>query len=299
MSPIKFWGLFLILAWAATVTGSEPSGPQEASAGAKAGESRQFIPGIVFRWCPSGTFTMGSPQSEPGRYSNEGQVLVTLTTGFWLGETELTQGQWYKVMGTRPWSGQKHVREGDDFPATYVSDHDAFLFCRTLREQQSRLNSVPDGWTITLPTEAQWEYACRAGTTTQYSCGADEADLEKHAWLNANSWSIGEKFAHPVGSKPANPWGLKDMHGNVYEWCSDWYAPELTGGSDPQGSSSGDVRVHRGGGWYGAASYCRSAFRHDNPMIDAASGIRLAVIPKSLQPGSATPAGASRLQGPR
>jgi formylglycine-generating enzyme required for sulfatase activity len=136
-----------------------------------------------------------------------------------------------------------------------VTWNDAVEFCRKLSEQE--------GVEYRLPTEAQWEYTCRAGTTTVYSYGDDESKLGEHAWYRTNAWDIGEKYAHGVGQKPPNPWGLYDMHGNVWEWCQDWYSKyEGAAVDDPAGPASGRVRVLRGGSFLYVTVDCRSAVRN-------------------------------------
>lgn len=259
------------------VVGGEPAMVGGKMEGRSAGEAREMAAGIVFRWCPAGTFTMGAAEAERTHHDNEKPVNVILTKGFWLGETEVTQGQWKAVMQTRPWSNRKFVQEGDDYPAVYIDAEDAVSYCEKLTNHERSADRLPKGWKYALPTEAQWEYAARSGATTRYCFGDAEASLRDHAWFNDNAGNVGEKYAHRVGLKQANRWGLKDMHGNVYEWCGDWYANELLGGRDPKGPSSGGFRVHRGGGWYGGAYYCRSAYRHDDHIVDAGTGFRLAV----------------------
>ena len=184
---------------------------------------------------------------------DENQVDVTLTRSFYLGKTEVTQGQWLAVMGTTPWKGQTSVKEGDNYPATHVSWDGAQAFCKKLSERESRK--------YRLPTEAEWEYACRGGRTTRFSFGDDESQLGAFAWYDKNADDIGEKYAHEVGRKQANPFGLYDMHGNVWEWCADMYAGRLSGGTDPLVSTGGSLRVRRGGGWHSEAANCRSADR--------------------------------------
>jgi formylglycine-generating enzyme required for sulfatase activity len=192
-----------------------------------------------------GTFNMGS--GEVGNAQPTTQV--TITKGFWLGKTEVTQAQWQTVMGNNPSNF-----EGDSLPVEQVSWDDAMEFCRKLTERERAAGRLPVGYVYTLPTEAQWEYACRAGTTGDYA-----GELNAMAWYLQNAGGT----THPVATKQANAWGLHDMHGNVWEWCLDWYAPQLPGGSvtDPTGPSSGSSRVFRGGGWCFADAGCRSAVR--------------------------------------
>lgn len=220
-------------------------------------------------WCPAGTFRMGSPKSEERRDKNEEQVNVKLTKGFWLGKFEVTQGEWEQVMGTTPWKGKEYVKAGAKFPATYVSWGDAVAFCEKLTQQERAAGRLPEGWEYVLPTEAQWEYACRAGTTTRYSFGDDDAALSDHAWWGANlddGNANTEPYAHQVGTRKANPWGLHDMHGNVWELCRDVYTEELPDGTDPKvkadEKTKGLNRVHRGGSWLVEAALCRSAYRY-------------------------------------
>ena len=223
---------------------------------------------------PPGKFIMGSPASEKDRSAAEAQVDVTLTKAFYLGKTEVTQGQWRALMGSTPWKGQAFVREGDNYPATFVDCQDAKAFCKKL--------SVKERATYRLPTEAEWEYACRAGTTTPYSFGEDATQLSDYAWWGAyfEGNTKSEKYAHEVGRKRPNPFGLHDMHGNVYEWCEDKFADQLPGGTDPLVSSGGPAWVNRGGGWGGTAALSRSAFRRmfAPPDRNCADGFRVARI---------------------
>jgi len=205
---------------------------------------------------PAGTFLMGSPASEKYSYDYATQHQVTLTKPFYMGRTEVTQGQWKKVMGTEPWKGEGDVQEGDDYPAVYVSWDDAVEFCKKL--------SAMEGKVYRLPTEAEWEYACRGGTKTAFSFGDDEAELGKYAWFDGNAWDIDEKYAHRVAQKLANPFGLHDMHGNVWEWCSDWDGDyPSTPLTDPRGPGSGSSRVLRGGSWNNGPYFVRCASRND------------------------------------
>jgi formylglycine-generating enzyme required for sulfatase activity len=226
-------------------------------------------------WCPPGKFTMGSPPSEKDRKINnndEDKVIVTLTNGFWLGKYEVTQSEWKQVVQTEPWKGIRFTKEGEDFPATCVSWDDATDFCRKLTEQERQAGRLPEGWEYTLPTEVQWERACRARTETRFSFGDDESKLGEHGWFRDNAWDADEKYAHRVGEKKSNPWGLFDMHGNVWEWCRDAYAEKLPGGRDPEvkadEKTKGSLRVYRGGSWLFVAAGCRSGSRYWSPPVN-------------------------------
>lgn len=206
--------------------------------------------GVKMFWISPGTFLMGSPDSEADRNSDEGpQTRVTHTRGFWLGQTEVTQAQWEAVMFSNP---SKFV--GESNPVENVSWEEAMEFCRKLTEQEQTAERLPMGYRYTLPTEAQWEYTCRAGST-----GAFAGTLAVMARFSANSGGT----THPVAQKQANAWGLYDMHGNVAEWCLDRYEGKLSGGSvsDPAGAPSGSHRVRRGGSWFNPAGFCRSSVR--------------------------------------
>ena len=213
--------------------------------------------GMKMLLIPPGEFTMGSPDSDENAHDSEKpQHRVKLTKLFYLSVYEVTQQQYEKVMGDRPWQGKLYAKDGPDNPATYVNWNDAVEFCRKL--------SKKEGVEYRLPTEAEWEYACRAGTTTAYSFGDDASQLGKYAWHYKNAWGIGEKYAHRVGQKLPNPWGLYDMHGNAWEWCQDWYAPYGSEKvvSDPMGTAQDGGRVLRGGSSYLIyAQNVRSAYR--------------------------------------
>ena len=219
-----------------------------------------FLPGgaeIEMVWIEPGTFMMGSPEDEPGRDSDEGPVHeVTITRGFYLGKYELTQEQWESVMGTRPWEGRDYVKVNADHPSVYISWDDMQALTATL-------NEVEGVEVYRLPTEAEWEYACRAGTTTPWSFEGNESQLVEYAWYRDNAWDIGERYAHEVGTKLPNPWGLYDMHGNVWEWCQDWYGPYLSSAQvNPTGPSTGSNRVLRSGLFEDYARGVRSASRN-------------------------------------
>ena len=239
--------------------------------GTKAGDEIE-IAGVEVCWCPPGKFKMGSPATEPWHRPDEEQVEVTLTKGFWMGKYEVTQAQWKRVMGTTHGDTNRTLNAGvgENFPIYWVSYKDAEEFCRKLTSAARAAGELPEGWEFRLPTEAQWEYACRAGTTTPYSFGetlsAREANIGKP--YNGTPTGVPGSAASAVGSYPANAWGLHDMHGNEFEWCRDWYHARLRGGADPFEGESGSPnrdrsfsRVRRGGAWTDKPEFCRSAFR--------------------------------------
>ena len=210
-----------------------------------------------------GTFVMGSPESEPGRQIDEVQHTVKITKAFYLSQTPITQAQWKAVMGNNPSNFQ-----GDDLPVECVSWDDAVAFCQKLSAREHKK--------YRLPTEAEWEYACRAGTMTEYYTGNGTAALDRAGWYGGNSNYIPVESmffgtttttgagTHPVAQKVPNAWGLYDMHGNVWQWCSD-YVGEYTGDAEnPTGPTTGRYRVLRGGSWYANPQLCRSAYRCDN-----------------------------------
>jgi RNA polymerase sigma factor (sigma-70 family) len=282
--------------------------------GSKAGDRKELVPGIAFRWCPAGKFKMGE---------GDDTVDVELSKGFWLGETEVTQGQWKKLMGTSPWSGRTGVgarastdtippKEGSDYAASYISHDDALSFCKKLTAREQRAGRLPKSWKFSLPTEAQWEYACRAGTKTKFSFG-DVSQLDEYAWFGDNVDNVNEPYAHQVGLKKPNGWGLRDMHGNVWEWCNDWYVSKRSGGKDPVGpttlpppvpppplpdgtpgppdATSARNRVIRGGSWLDVALGCSSVNRFYCPPDRGGNGVqgfRLAAVPASDPPTAAT-----------
>jgi formylglycine-generating enzyme required for sulfatase activity len=212
--------------------------------------------GMKLAFIPAGEFQMGSPEDEPDRSGDETQHTVTITNPFYMQTTEVTQGQWTALMVTEPWKGQQHVKEGPNYAASYVSWDDAVAYCKKLSEKESK--------TYRLPTEAEWEYACRAGTQTVWSFGDDEKELGDYAWYIENAGNIDQKYAHQVGLKEPNAFGLYDMHGNPWEWCHDYHGGDYYKQSpekDPTGPASGSYRVLRGGSWDDFSRYSRSAFR--------------------------------------
>jgi formylglycine-generating enzyme required for sulfatase activity len=218
--------------------------------------------GMVLVPIPAGKFMMG----------DESKHSVTITKPFHLGAFEVTQEQYEKVMGKNP-----SYFKGPNNPVELVSWKDAVEFCRKLSQLPKEKAA---GHVYRLPTEAEWEYACRAGTTTKFSFGDDESQLGQYAWFDENS---GEK-THPVGEKKPNAWGLHDMHGNVFEWCQDWhgdYPSEPV--TDPTGPTTGSDRVFRGGCCSFLAGYCRSGFREWYYPADRAGylGFRLARGPSA------------------
>ena len=230
----------------------------------------------AFRWCPAGSFMMGSPLSEPERYGNEAQHKVTLTRGFWMLETPVTQLMYNSVMGENP----SHWK-GDKLPVENVSWED----CQKYISWLNYLNEeILAGFRLTLPTEAQWEYACRACTTTPYHFGktlnGDKANCNGGYPYGMSKGKYLKKTSE-VGSYPANAWGLYDMHGNVWEWCSDWYKDFLSkNATDPVGPSTGSSRVLRGGSWHGSARCGRSARRRGSRPARQGDriGFRLAIV---------------------
>ena len=230
---------------------------------------------------PKGTFMMGSPESEERRGNDETQHQVTISKDYYLGVHEVTQAQYEKVMGTKPsyFQGDEIKGSSTNNPVESVSWLDAVEFCK-------KLSDLPEekaaGRVYRLPTEAEWEYACRAGSKSAYSFGESSKSLGDYAWFDGNS----NNQTHPVGEKKANAWGLYDMHGNVWEWCSDWYGEYPNGAvSDPVGPREGSYRVFRGDSWDDVAADCRSAnrFRLGPSSRSHHYGFRLALSPSGIR----------------
>jgi len=252
-----------------TVIPSPTPTPKPAGLGAGA-KWRDPAVGMSFRAIPAGTFEMGSPVGEKGRDRGERQHRVTITRGFWMGETEVTQGQWKAVMGSNP---SYFPRCGADCPVEQVSWFAVVRFANALSRKAGFEQCYQiSGETVTfkglsctgyrLPTEAEWEYAARAGTTDRYPGGND---FDAVGWSNDNSG----RETRQVGTKRANAWGLHDMSGNVWEWVWDWKGMYPSAAvTDPTGPSSGFGRVMRGGSWYGSAESCRSAVRDDSVPLN-------------------------------
>jgi len=244
-----------IIAGTVRDVGAEGRTAQRPSAGAGATGKTMTVAGLGLELV----------QVAPGNFDMSG-TRVTITRPFWPGKTEVTQAQWTAVMGNNP-----NNFKGESLPVEQVSWTDAVAFCKKLTEREQAAGRLPEGYAYVLPTEAQWEYACRAETTGDYA-----GELNAMAWYDQNAGST----THVVATKQANAWGLHDMHGNVREWCADWYG-ELPGGAvrDPSGAASGTIRVRRGGSWSLTADGCRSAVRGGNSPGDRNNvlGFRLAL----------------------
>ena len=194
-------------------------------------------------WCAPGSFEMGSPLTEAGRLEDETRHKVSITKGFWLGKYEVTQRQWASVMRGNP----SKFKEPDR-PVETVSWHDCDTFVR-------RVDVALKDMVVRLPTEAEWEYACRAGSAAPVSGSGQIADM---AWYDNNS----DNQSHEVGQNKPNAWGFYDMHGNVLEWCSDWFSvPSTESVVDPKGPPAGSFKMLRGGCWFFYDRDCRSAYR--------------------------------------
>ena len=202
---------------------------------------------------PAGTFMMGSDKSPTQKPIHQ----VTISKPFYMGVTEVTQAQWSAVTGTLAWGryvNSRYVKSRGDHAASFILWNETTAFCRALSKKTGR--------TVRLPTEAEWEYACRAGATTQFGFGNDAAKMGDYAWYSSNASDKGQWYAHPVHVKKPNAWGLYDMHGNVWEWCADWAGPYANAGArDPKGPAAGTARVLRGGSVRDSAWSCSSAIR--------------------------------------
>ncbi|MCB1208481.1 MAG: SUMF1/EgtB/PvdO family nonheme iron enzyme [Verrucomicrobiales bacterium] len=326
-----------------------PQPPADLFAGTFAGQSWENSKGTAFRWCPPGEFWMGSSEAEKKAFARDGVTTddetrrkVKLTRGFWLSQNEVTQGEWEAIMGTtlkeqaqkmlqddtlytmngkqttiRDFYGMK--KDSDPMSLVYiespsicmylVSWDDAVAYCSRLTEKERAAGRIPAGWSYALPTEAQWEYACRAGTESTIYSGEmsvlgkmNAPALDSIAWYGGNSseeytgrgtdtksWTEkqypgGTAGPRRVGQKKANPWGLHDMIGNVYEWCADWYASDNTGSlTDPTGPTTGVYRMVRGGSWGSGAANCRAANRLNSEPGNRRNflGFRPALVPSS------------------
>lgn len=230
--------------------------------------SIEVSPGLVMEFVliSPGNFVMGSDPDE-GDGDEKPQHRVTISHAYWMGKYEVTQAQWKAIMGTDP----SHFK-GPNLPVETVSWKECQTFLAKLSQKTGR--------TFSLPTEAQWEYACRAGTTTPWSFGAQPELAEEFGWVGTNA----QEKTHPVGTKKPNPWGLYDMHGNVWEWCADGYINPYPAGEvvDPFGSLDGHPPIVRGGGWSEHPVNLRSAYRNCNGEPDGKTdgiGFRCAMLP--------------------
>jgi formylglycine-generating enzyme required for sulfatase activity len=286
----------IVVGWAAWYFGVKLPDKREAAAAAKLrAANARTIPDLNLDlvWIAPGSFLMGTPEQSmlvkwiyatrenltkkaiPGNgFNNERPATwVTLTQPFWLGRTDVTQGQYEAVMGINP----SHFKAaGLNAPIEHVSWEDAMAFCWKLTERERPAGRLPDGYAYTLPTEAQWEYACRAGTTGKFA-----GDLDAMAWYDENSGAT----THPVGEKRPNAWGLSDMQGNVFEFCQ-WLGGYPGGEvTNPRGPAPDFSHVLRGGSWFVGALDCRPAFRYeyipDEPLSFV--GFRLALAPLAMR----------------
>jgi len=264
------WGILSVLMSCDAKSGAQVAQPAKELVTPKAGPTDVFDLGnrvkLEMAWIPPGTFTMGSPSTEENAHEDEIQHHVQLTKGYWLGKTEVTQAQWEQVMGTNP-----SANKGQDLPVENVSWKDCKEFIQRLN---ARLSGKGGGFR--LPTEAEWEYACRAGGRGRYCFGDNDAELGVYAWYEGNS----KGKTKPVGTRRANALGLYDMHGNVREWCEDSCEEYRSGNvTDPLARATHlPDRITRGGSYDDDATYCRSAYRGDTGSLAQSGdlGFRLA-----------------------
>ncbi|UCG46138.1 MAG: formylglycine-generating enzyme family protein, partial [Phycisphaerales bacterium] len=241
-------------------TGAKPSaGPAEMAVDLGGGVKLELVR------IAAGQFFMGSPAGEPGREVDEGAMhRVWISKPFYMGKFEVTQAQYEAVTGERP----SHF-DGNDLPVDSVSWDDAVRFCESLSQKEGRR--------YRLPTEAEWEYACRGGSSLAFSFGLSYSQLSEHGW----HFDISQNKSHVVGQKKSNAFGLHDMHGNVWEWCADWYGKDYYGSSqavDPEGPASGEHRILRGGSWQCGPALCRSALRGWGPPANRGSHVGFRVV---------------------
>ncbi|HTL56879.1 MAG TPA: formylglycine-generating enzyme family protein [Candidatus Limnocylindrales bacterium] len=255
-----------------------PAGASSSSVAASLPTSTNLT-GLV--WIPPGEFVMGSPTEETGRDPDESpQTRVVIARGFWMSKCEVTQSEYQRVIGVNPSN-----ETGDaNRPVERVSWFDAMEYCKKLTQACETQGKMPEGHVYRLPTEAEWEYVCRAGAITRFGYGEDKGatQLGDYAWFSRNS----DSMTHPVGTKRANAWGLFDMHGNVWEWCIDRWEDSLPGGTITNSVrvASSRLRVARGGSWLYDAKACRSANRDDYSPWDRCSDIGFRVVLAPLEP---------------
>jgi len=260
----------LVLGWGGRVAELKVKIQERAGGGQEAGSKGEMVNsiGMKFVLIPAGKFWMGSEVRSQIRPDELPRHQVEITKPFWMGIYEVTQAQWQEVMGDNP---SRFKEEGGSLPVESVSPAE-------IREFLNRLNQKDQARVHRLPTEAEWEYACRAGSETSYYFGDDPKDLAEYCWY----WGTASFQTHPVGQKTPNPWGLYDLHGNVWEVCGDWYGPEYYGRSpvrDPKGPEEGEARVARGGSFMDGPSDCRSA-RRGQAKSGMRYGFRLVVEAK-------------------
>lgn len=267
-----------------------------------AATERRFYRAKVFTapanlaFIPSGTFRMGSMSNELGRFDTEGlPTIVTISQGYWMGKCEVTQQEYLDLMGTNPsyFNGYRSAAavNARDYgtnlsrPVEQVTWREATAYCNALTQREGSAGNIPANAVYRLPTEAEWEYACRAETSTRFSYGEDPGytNLAEFEWYYVNC----DHQTQPVGQKLPNLWGLFDMQGNVWEWCQDWWSDRLPGGMvvDPKGPATGSFRVLRGaswGDWYLNGRSSRAAFRNFNYPENSGSyrlGFRVVLAP--------------------
>ncbi len=245
--------------------------------------------GINFVWIPGGRFRMGSELTPPLE-ANESPVDVHITRGMWVATTELTQGQWKPIMGVTPWMAFQDKQVNDKNAATHITWNEAVDFCQRLTDRERRAGNIPVEWEFRLPTEAEWEYFCRAGSFSAYCFGDDISQLSEYAWWKENAQDKGEGFAHEVGKLKPNEWGLYDIHGNVFELCYDSYVSQLPGGADPCVAEPAIAgKISRGGGWaYFGPEFARCSNRRHLKREDRRNsmGMRLVVAPVNRRSAS-------------
>jgi len=232
--------------------------------------------------CDKGTSNRSNTQSEPSGASAQVALVplsnmvlikagtflrikypVTLTHDYWLGKFEVTQGEYIALIGKNP----SHFTGDTNRPVEKLTWFEALAYCQELTRREQQAGHLPPGYQYRLPSEAEWEFACQAGTTNLFSFGDTATEAGQYAWTMENS----EGATHPVGQKRPNPWGLYDMHGNVWEWCSDWFAPyPATHLTNPLGPATSKFKVFRGGGWNQAIEFARSRNRF---MMSPSNGI--------------------------
>ena len=254
---------------------------------------------FTFAYVPAGDFQMGSPKNELERAEDENQVAVKHSKPFLISVSEVTQGQWKQVMGVSIAElieskadsigrganlKNKPSVIGDEHPMCYVSYDDALEFCAKLTETYREAGVISETMTVTLPTEAQWEYAARAGTTNIFTTGNTFTDKDG-CFLATIPYGVEEKgdykkLTTEVKSYPPNAWGIYDMNGNMYEWCLDWYTDKLPGGTDPAEMTTGDSRNIRGGTWNRRGASCRNAYRYSYDPSQRTNNIGFRVIIK-------------------